>query len=613
MTVETMTANYDAFLRDWEELYNAGAHTFARHEMREATEAFPDHAELWFLRGQSELAARDVYAAKESFEKALEILTDPKKARSLSGTRWSAVEKCLEPVLDGLKLRILADGPPTPWAWLSDPDSVRSRNPALVGRVDKPLGRTTPLMPLTPTPRHEHPTGITKGVLGEHLVRIELRHDTMKSLLGRDANIKVDVNYEKLIDPDLKIERGQIVIMDSSVVLEKPKLPEIVVHGEAQAKVQPELPQVRIERTAARPSVVPRAPTTAREHSAPRKPPRAPERPAKPAKRKSATEVPKPNAGKTSASETWEEWEKRMEALVAGGAAAAALAQIDEAIGRYPASSRLQEVKARVMQLQGDGEAAASQWIQTYRKAVEAGSDERADRAFRQAKELASENGDLLMDLAGLAFSVGSPAMALAAGKLAVDVYRRRNDREKLADALHKLYEWAPNEDIRRELDRIAGSVAGRAREIAETAKASWPKRPAAEPRIPDLPRSGTGAAAGYGKVAPPPLKRSPPLTEDERRKRAMEMEWSSPGTAKPEAGKKEEESGPDAGLFLMIGSVLVLLFSFAGSMLPGIFGLIVSHGYLNHARKTRPSESHATATIAKGICIGAIVLGLLL
>ncbi len=611
MTVESVVDDYEVFLHDWEELCSAGAHTFARHEMREATEQFPDRPELWFLRGQSDLSARDLPAAKESFEKAMELLTDPNRSRRRHDRRWAAVEQCLPSILEGLEQRILTDGPPTPWAWLSDPESVRSRNPLLVGRVDKPMGRTEPLMPLTPAPPHEHLTGITKGVLGEHLIPVDIGHDSMKSLLGKDTEIRIDVHREPLIDPDLKIEIGKIRIMDNSVVLEKPELPSMKVHGEERSRPQPKLPQVSIERPATapvRPKPVP--------PSQPRTVTKVAEAPGKQVPPKHDHAAPKPKAGKKSSGESWDEWEQRMIALAGGGALHEAMVQIDQAINRYPASSRLQEVKARVLETRGEYESAAEQWVETYRKAVEAGSNERADRAFQQAKELAKENGDLLMDLAALAVSAGSVSMALAVGKLAVDVYRRRDDRTKLTKALQQLYEWAPNDvSIRSELERITAGVAERTREIAESARNAWPPKPGAAPGLPDKDQFEvkTGQSPrgpdSYRKVVPPPLKRKKaPLSDDDRRQRAMDMEWNKPGEV-----LKETSEGPDFGTFILIGSVILLLMSFAGSAVPGIIGLIISQKYLAKARKERPDESHSAAKIATGLCIAAIIFGFII
>lgn len=584
---ESAPSRYQEHLRTWEDLYAAGARTLALHAMRDATEAFPAAAEFWFLRGQTALAASDPRTARGHFEKARDLMASGKASPAgLPASRARAIAQCLGPLLEGLDRKSLANGPRDAWGWLDDPAVLGKANPSFADRMRAPLGRREPLMPLKPSARGATGTDdMVQGALKGQLAKVDLRRDSFEALLGRDSGLRIDARRGSLVDPELKIELGNIRIVDASVAMPPAAPPTAAplppVAAPLPSAARREAPSAGVAKSAAAAATVAAAL------------PKAADLLKNPSRSAGTPSAPAAAAG--SAAEKWDDWERRVEQLVESGKIPEALRQVDEALGRFPQSSRLAEIRAATLQRAGRLDEAAREWIETYRKAKATGAAERAERAHAEVRELARENGDLLMDFASLAAATGAGATAAAAGKLAADFYRRRNDRPRLQATLQKIAEWLPGDaETHAELKRIEATAP--ASSIPPPLASS---RPVAAPRLPTVERVSPPA---QDRVTPPAIAR--PLTEDERRERARSLDPAKHAAAPRKSG--------DPGVALLVGSFVVLVFALAATPVPAVIGYFVAHGYVSHAAKKDPASSHMTAKFARFLCVVAVVIGFL-
>ncbi|MBI5154279.1 hypothetical protein HZA57_03495 [Candidatus Poribacteria bacterium] len=548
MIATTGSRELAAYLREWEEYFQARVYSLAQHEAREAAEAYPLSSEAWFAFGLAQLAATGPSQAAVSLKRALDLVTSRQNhTRTLSSAVFRNLEPCARRLLQAIERKQILTLPPNPYEWLSDPEVIGTAKGLTL--QSKPIGRTQALLSPDRTTGTSDATAMLRlGVLGRELPIERVPRDSMSSLLGSDRNIKI-------AKPDLRI-------MDDSIHIIDPAL-----RTKGMAKVGSRPPTQESSPAPPRSAVRPAFPEPASPEPVKSAPPMA-------AARGSQWELQKPGAKPPTVSgdDPWTVWETELEKIAADGNSAEAFRRLDEAISRFPKSSRLLELKAETLRRFGRHQEAAKYFLTTYCKAREAGSEQRAEKVYRQILELGKEDGDVLMDLATVMAAFGSAGMATAVGKMAADLYRRRNDRPKLLEVLHRIHEWKPDEQaILEELRQLGGAAIATAKHLAEQpGKASgaadsfetmYPRtappkpgghRPQAQPRVP----------AGFDSSAPPPPR-----------------QFGQSKTRLPATS--------NAGFGFLFAAIIVFVITLASkSAIPAFVGWLIVSGYLGNEKK---------------------------
>lgn len=615
-----------AFL-EWEELYGNRSYMLARLEMEEVTDQHPDMVEAWFLLGLAQLAARDLTRAGQTFDRVIELIEEGRRpSASLALQNFEEVSRLIH---DGIEAKTVTSAPKEWRAWLENPEVLRSGGgiAQLASVASSPLGRSEPLLPIVPN----EPLGTSRPV---HSLSIDqvgtfvpVRVDTMRELLGRDA--------------DLRIETGQIVIIDENLRIGTPDI-EIVEEDASDEGVAPSRPAIQSQpkpaasarsdfrpfgKKAAAAGAAGAAALGAGAAAAAAAAPKV-QRPFQPAAKQSAFDTEQQGAppaaeklesaatsavesGKT-AEDPWVAWEHHVQDLIAHGKNTDAMRQIEEALARYPDSSKLMEMRADLLQRVGDTGEAVKAYMETYRRAVETGVRERADRAYREVTQLGRENADLLLEAASLAASVGSVAIAAGTAKAALDLYRRRNDRPRLYAALQRVQQWLPGDKavenelhrLGRELSGSTGNAVERAAEIrrdAERLVADVRRQPGSDetieggsggsgdalPRTAPPRRGGSETTSASRSVErPASVQESAPAPQEAPRRSPTMEELRERAMRNLEKNQSAPADGPDTvalspALGFVIASVFVLLFTLAsGTWFFGLIGLIASLQY---------------------------------
>ncbi|MBX3728170.1 MAG: hypothetical protein KF858_03215 [Candidatus Sumerlaeia bacterium] len=622
MSKTATTSPLGSVIEEWKGLYSQRAYMLARMAIGNAAEANPDVPELWFLLGQTDLAVRDARKAEESFRKAADLLaTRP----PTFGREFASMKLAIPTILQGIERRTVVSGPEAWDQWLRNPASIGTILSVIEQLNARPIGRHEPLVPPITTPIGQYKRG---GALGAQLAPVHIQVDSMKALLGKDN--------------DLRVQRDEIKLLDSSIrirTLELPTAPVLTGSPVAQtgllapppppAGTPPPPPQPTARRSEApRP---PQPPAFVRPAAPPPPPARAqaPPQPPRPEPVAPAPPKPAPVAAAPAPAEPanpWAVWEQDLDDLVRKGEEAQALARIDEALSRFPNSSRLLELRSAALEHFGHHDAAAASWLATYRAALHTNAEERAHRAHRQAVELARENADLLMDLAAVAGAAGSVSIALTTAKLAADIYRRRDDRPKLKALLGKMLEWDPSHaPARNELARIE-EEARREAPPAWPALSPPPPPPKVEARVgqPDTTTAPAPRRVGQGDTSPIEegvfTRTRPPKVPDSQRTAppaspaAPSIEELRERARRALMDPKNEREDKNLGSAMVGGAGIVTFLSLvSGSAIPSIIGFFVAQGVLGQYRNDPDGrETARLIKIARTICVVGIVLGLM-
>lgn len=624
---------------EWLDYYSNRSYTLARLSMLNATEDHPRAPEAWFLLGLTELAGRDFVRAKESFRQAAKLL-DENAPLTLRHEQFRRLREVLPPIQQQMEARTLTTAPPQWDAWLRDPASLSRPAAGHAGQMLTPLGRTEPLLKPPDQPLGSYTTRLSGGVLGSQLKIDPIRVDSMKSLLGRDAKIHIDR------DP---------IVIQQEIPMQAPRPPQApqpytaappfqsAPNAQSAPAYQP-APKTELLQAQPRPQVTSASPAPPAPPKPASKPfvfqPAPSARPAAPVQEAARQSAAQEAAEDRQLTDAWADWERQVMDLVARGKSKDAFARIDEALRRYPDSSRLLEFKAGLLEQTGRRAEAAHAYAETYRKAAQAGSQERAQRSFRNAMELARENGDLLFDMAGMAASLGSIGLAVGATKLAADVYRRRNDRPKLAAALRRLLELEPNQaSIRTELSHVESELRsavgqkvgqlkdGLRHEQLETLGRQLGGLKGAKEQegkgenedlfeivgkpSPTMPAGGESEP--YGRTRPPGAggKRRHPEA-DEMRRRAMnaptrsDKQWPDANSDIPQTPLSQIEPGG----WMLMAALLTFFLTFAWGFLPALVGYVVTHKYVKGKEARGLVARLAPAKAARAIFLFSLVIG---
>ncbi|MDK2973571.1 MAG: hypothetical protein PWP23_3326 [Candidatus Sumerlaeota bacterium] len=631
---------------EWKELYRHRSYMMARLTMQKATEAYPDVPEAWFLLGLTELAVRDPRRAQEAFERVQETL----KHRGLSlGPEFAPMPALIPRILDAIERRILVSGPLEWDEWLRNPGLIDSTKTNLEKISAIPLGRSAPLIPISTAAIGTYKR---KGALGDSLPDIQITVDSMRDLMGKDVDLHIHPEHISLIDSSIQIRTIQPIEPLSVTAPSAPTRQVPPREAFAPSRTQQQPPPRQQPQQQSFP-YQPASQTTQHPVAEP-----APEK-RQESMKTLATALGGVAAGLAAATATahkqpqtpekqenpWLAWEHKVEDLIRKGESNEALGYITEALKRYPQSSRLHEIHAEALQEFGHRQEALRAWMETYKQAQTAGADERANRAYREAYELAKENGDLLLDLAGLAASLGAAGMAVTMGKMAADLYRRRNDRPKLAAALRQLISWQPADTaLQNELrrlegdDRPGGTAATRMGENSQTARNldAWGDKMQEAAPEPAAATATVGTETTYGTVSPPKrVGHGDTVLVDESGYERTRPPAAPRVSSHPEptmadlkqralnatiAGRNDRASGREdgsLGVAVLIGAIIILFISIAaGSVIPAIIGFVVSHGVAQQYENAADATSTAQLNfikIAKVVCGIAFFLGLIL
>ncbi len=604
MKTESKAHSLTTYLTEWEKLYRGRVFALARMELYNASEDYPELAEVWFLKGMTELAMHDTSRARESFDKALEIITRPGKTWTPQiGKMFYRIPESLALIIDELDAKTLTSAPPDPFLWLNDPLSIKGVT-ALAGLENKPLGRVEPLVSYEALgPIGSFHGSQFAGIMRDELPPIRIQRDSMDQLLGKDRNIRIERGRIIIIDPSVKIQRDQIGIQSDTA------MPQPAAPGNSR----PFTPAARTEFP--KPSQSYPAPTSEVKFQPQKPAPPSPKpytppyRPSKPAVAATAAAATSAAAASGAASDKWELWEKGIYELIGKGKGHDALNQVGEALQRFPTSARLNELKAEVLQNQGRYEEAVHAYMETYRQAMQAGSQERAHRALQNATELAKENSDLLLDIGSLAVSLGSVGMAVTIGKLAADVYRRRDDRPKLMTVLKKIQEWAPGDSsILSELMSLELSNPSGSLKVGAPPPPQYHQASVGQP-------SPLASTEEYQRTAPPshrtPVQPRTPYNTNadsdmkRRAERAMRGEFNK---------TQATTETPDAGTALLGFAIVAMIVTvFWHTIWPGAIGAFFTHSYIKQMETKASDKSHMAAKMAKVLFIITAIMGLIL
>ncbi len=209
MTELITPISVDSSLREWRDHFLRKSFTLARATLRDTCEVYPRRPELWYLLGLTELAARDVSNAELDFRQLATMLESDDFEQSDFFRKNDRAIRALTPwVLEGLKNRSLYGAPYDPWLWLNNWEEIVKLKPtAAASLMFQPLGRTAPLADLSGS---QTGTQLLPRLMDQ--LRVDpIRVDTMRGLLGKDAN--------------LTLGASKLRIMDNSVSIEKPLLP----------------------------------------------------------------------------------------------------------------------------------------------------------------------------------------------------------------------------------------------------------------------------------------------------------------------------------------------------------------------------------------------------
>jgi len=206
--------DFDTSLEEWRDHYRRKSFTLARATMRDVCEYFPKRAGGWYLLGLTELAARDVSNAADHFRHLQELLESGAFERDDFFNKNDKAIRALTPwILRGLDDHTLYAAPYDPWLWLRNWEEVVKTTPTAAGALAfQPLGRMTPLL------SDDYGYGDSRPLqrLMDQLSVEPVRVDTMRGLLGRDADIFIEMHGIKIIDESILIEKPMLLAADGT-------------------------------------------------------------------------------------------------------------------------------------------------------------------------------------------------------------------------------------------------------------------------------------------------------------------------------------------------------------------------------------------------------------
>jgi tetratricopeptide (TPR) repeat protein len=383
--------SFDRFDK-WSGLFDKGMYQLARVEVRYAAERSNPKPELAFALGMSELALRRWTQAARAFIRAMKSLEKggadslPPSAKNLGAV--------LARVRDANDLRSI----PIPRSinfWLESPNRVglEDTTPDFSGRLP---GRIENVKFVSP-----------------------LNLDSMKELERRAGSFSYDVFDLK------KQQAGQPTVARAFSKHRHESKRHQTEHAPPPPRQEREKAPIRSTEwsEAKPPTAMPKAP-------APVAPPVAAFTPAAPLFSKSVFDPTPPTKPlpppPINPADQWSKWENELYQLVLQGRFAEAVERANNAVDRYPASSRLREHQAYVLSTSGDTGGAVHSWIATWKLANDAGADDRADAAARKALSLVWDDAPQLASIARQLADEGKPAvlrsvLAAAAERLLAD------------------------------------------------------------------------------------------------------------------------------------------------------------------------------------------------
>jgi len=391
-TSSQTVVSFDRFDK-WSSLFDKGMYQLARVEVRNAAERRNPKPELAFALGMSELALRRWTQAARSFIRAMKSLEKngadslPPSARNLGAV--------LAKVRDADDLRAIPI-PQTIGFWLESPNRVglEDTTPNLSGRL----------------PGHIKSVQFVSPMNLDSMMELERRagtfsydvFDLKKQEGGKPSVARAQSKHRK------ESKRSHTEHAPQPKNEEREKSP---IHSAEWNQARPPAPP---SRTAVATPITMAAPVAA---AAPMfsKSVFDPTPPTKPVQ-------PPP----INPSDQWSKWENELYQLVLQGKFAEAVERANNAVDRYPASSRLREHQAYVLATSGDTGGAVRSWVETWRLANETGADDRADAAARKALSLVWEDAPQLASIARQLADTGKPAvlrsiLAAAAERLLAD------------------------------------------------------------------------------------------------------------------------------------------------------------------------------------------------
>lgn len=381
--------SFDRFDK-WAGLFDKGMYQLARVEVRHAAERANPNPELAFALGMSELALRRWTQAARAFIRAMDALE--KIGPDSLSPRTKNLGAVLARVRDSNDLRGLHI-PKTIDFWLESPYRVG-------------LEDTTP-----------QDSGRLPGRIANVRFVSPLNLDSMAELERRASTFSYDV-----FDLAKQEASGG----------KTTKFPTKNRHEKKRQQPAPTPPAQKRESTPVRSTEwsASRPPPTA-QHSSPRVAPVvAPPAPVAPVFSASVfdptpptTPLPPPPV---NPADQWSKWENELYVLVMQGRFSEAIERANNAVDRYPTSSRLREHQAYVLSTSGDTGGAVHSWVETWKLANATGADDRADAAARKALSLVWNDAPQLASIARQLSDEGKPAvlrsvLAAAAERLLAD------------------------------------------------------------------------------------------------------------------------------------------------------------------------------------------------
>jgi len=229
----------------------------------------------------------------------------------------------------------------------------------------------------------------------------------------------------------------------------------------------------------------------------------------------------------------------------------------------------------------------------------------------------------VLTRLAEAAAAGGAFALAMAAGKEAVHVYRTRGERTKLMATLNRLMQVDPSDfDVRTELEDLRGPAAAQAQAIAAgiqerlnvlpdavREKMQAPKSPLREAKVGDPPPLAGPARPSEG-LAPvrPPSTFSRPTRQDILKGEGAALSPTEVKEGVLNADLTQLDSGGTnlTGMFF-VGGLISMILGATFSMIPAVIILILISGL---KRDENVEYNSGLAFVSQFMCIMGILLG---
>ncbi|MDX2175720.1 MAG: hypothetical protein SF028_04550 [Candidatus Sumerlaeia bacterium] len=466
----------DTFDR-WANLYEKGMYQLARLEIRTVAERDRMNAAASFALGLTELALGNHSKALRSFLKCSAVVQSRGGPAPPPG--FERIGDVVQRVLRTTELRGIT-APLTPFWWLQDPSRVGSEEPPTPGTA-RLLLRMQPLefrSPLDPNGFHELERRAStfsydvfqldkmRGVQSSaERAAPRTPAPTREERKARHEDNKRARETERLIRQEVRRDRQQNAAAPRAPQQrgEEPR----PAPGSAEWKIPPAVPVAAAPAVAAAATVrtewTPPPPARPTPSAAP--PPLAPRVLEDPAD--IALPFERPRHSNSAEGDPWIEWEATVYDLADQHRLSDALEKVRQALHRHPDSSRIREHEARILGRMRRNEEAIASWMETYRRSVQSGAADRAERAAREALALNWRDTPRLLAVASEIASYNNPTVAGAVLKIAVERLAASGRLDAVADVV-KLMGRLSREQGRHHA--LIQQVLGAARAVARTA-----------------------------------------------------------------------------------------------------------------------------------------------